>query len=97
MKNKNMQYNHKIYIEDYSFYGGNLSEERFSPIPLSKDFYLVFSQIGRSKIKKTAKMQVRPICEKTKRKFSGESLREAPFSKGVLSIISINLLYKYYG
>ncbi len=23
-------------------YGGNLSEERFSPIPLSKDFYLVF-------------------------------------------------------
>jgi hypothetical protein len=28
-------------------YGENLSEERFFPIPLSKDFYLVFSQIGR--------------------------------------------------
>ena len=42
-------------------------------------------------IKKDLKYTGCALSGKKKQKFSGESLREAPFSKGVLSIVSIKV------
>jgi len=48
-------------------------------------------------MKKSCKNAGAPYLRKNKTKVLGREFERTPFSKGVLSIISIKLLYKYYG
>ena len=73
------------YIETlYEVIGGNLSEERLSPVPPSKDFYLIFSLIGRDLYTcRSFLLLSRPIKEKIKTEVLGKEFEEEPFFKRV--------------
>ncbi len=66
--------------------GGNLSEERFSPRPPSKDFQLCFLPLWGSRFavyKKRKLSDVTPIGAKTELKVLGKEFEEQPFFKRV--------------
>ena len=68
------------------FIGGNLSEERFSPEPPSKDFYTNFSLTGRTVKKNKIFHLPNPVCPvrlKLNTKVLGKEFEEEPFFKRV--------------
>ena len=72
-----------LYISNISAIGENLSEERFFPEPLSKDFYLIFSD--RAHIIKLSSflLLVCALPEKIKTKVLGREFEGGPFFKRV--------------
>ena len=69
----------------YGIIGGNLSEERLSPVPPSKDFLSdFFSDRARpANICRAFLFWSRPIREKIKPKVLGKEFEEEPFFKRV--------------
>ncbi len=66
--------------------GGNLSEERFSPEPPSKDFYTNFSPIGcisREKKNSQLNSDMHPMGLKLNTKVLGREFEGGPFFKRV--------------